>query len=191
MEHISDDCILYVPYGTSKAYQEDGRYYAFKEIREDSFISRVLNVILYQYYSGKLVVTSYIYNIYLFMGLVFIFIIFISYCYYKLRKWNTNFQISPIKSIFKIIVTIIMSTLILSIMIAVWFITYWGIYNHLFINEWIRIITSNVIAIPFSYILTSFILTGEKNLFKYGYFDIKQIIATYYRSIIAPRSKPI
>lgn len=196
MKYISDDCILYVPYGTSKAYQEDGRYYAFKEIREDSFISRVLNVILYQYYSGKLVVTSYINNIYLFMGLVFIFIIYISYCYYKLRKWNMNFQISPIKSIFKIIFAIIMSTLILSIMIAVWFITYWGIYNNLlynnlFINGWIRIITSNVIAIPFSYILTSFILTGEKNLFKYGYFDIKQIIATYYRSIIAPRSKQI
>lgn len=191
MEHIGNDCILYVPYGTSKVYQEDGRYYAFKEIREDSFISRILNVILYQYYSGRLVVTSYIDNIYLFIGLAFILIIYISYCYYKFRKWNTDFHVSPIKSIIKIIVAMIISILISTIMIAVWFIAYWGIYNNLSINGWIRIITSNVIAIPFSYILTSFILTGEKNLFKYGYFDIKQIIATYYRSIIAPRSKQI
>lgn len=46
-----------------------------------------------------------------------------------------------------------------------------------------RIFLSNLIAAPFSYILISFVFTGEINIFKYGYFEIKSIIIAKYKCI--------
>lgn len=183
MGYIGEDCILYVPYGTSKAYQEDGRYYVFKEIREDSFITRILNIMLYQYYTGKQVVKSEVNNIYWLVCLLIFIILYTAYCYYKLKRWKISFRVSPKTSIPRILFIIIMSMLITVIMFVVWFITYWGIYNNIFMNGWINIVVSNLIAIPFSYILASFIFTGEINLFKYGCFEVKRIIISKYKSI--------
>lgn len=183
MEYIGDDCILYVPYGTSKAYQEDGRYYAFKEIREDSLITRILNTMLYQYYTGKLFVKLIVHDTVLLVSLFMLFVFYMAYCYYKFKKWKISFRISPKKSILIILSIIFSSMLITTIMIVVWFITYWGIYSNIFINEGMRIFLSNLIAAPFSYILISFVFTGEINIFKYGYFEIKSIIIAKYKCI--------
>lgn len=183
MEDIGEDCILYVPYGTSKAYQEDGRYYAFKEIREDSFTTRILNIMLFQYYTGKQVVKSEAHNVYWLVCLLVFIMFYTAYCYYKLKKWKISFRASLKTSILRILSIIITSMSITTIMFAVWFITYWGIYNNIIMNGWIKIIISNLIAIPFSYILISFIFTGEINIFKYGCFEIKSIIIARYKCI--------
>lgn len=189
MNFIGDDCILYVPYGTSKAYIDDGRYYAFKEIREDSFISRILNVLLFQYYSGKRVIESEVHNVYWLVCLLVSILFYTAYCYYKLKKWKISFRVSLKTSILRILSIVISSISITTIMIMVWFISYWGIYNNIIMNEWIKIIISNLIAIPFSYILISFIFTGEINIFKYGYFEIKSIIITQYKCITSLENK--
>lgn len=189
MEYIGEDCILYVPYGTSQAYQEDGRYYAFKEIREDSFMTRILNVMLFQYYTGKQVVKSEVHNIYWLVCLLVFIMFYTAYCYYKLKRWKISFRVSLKTSILRILSIIISSMSITTIMLVVWFITYWGIYNNIFVNLWIKIIISNLIAVPFSYILISFIFTGEINIFKYGYFEIKSVIIAKYKSTTYLRNK--
>lgn len=142
MEYIGEDCILYVPYGTSQAYQEDGRYYAFKEIREDSFMTRILNVMLFQYYTGKQVVKSEVHNIYWLVCLLVFIMFYTAYCYYKLKRWKISFRVSLKTSILRILSIIISSMSITTIMLVVWFITYWGIYNNIFVNLWIKIIIS-------------------------------------------------
>lgn len=178
-----------MPYGTSKAYIEDGRYYKFKEIREDSFISRILNVLLFQYYSGKQVIESEVHNVYWLVCLLVSILFYTAYCYYKFKKWKISFRVSLKTSILRILSIIISSISITTIMIMVWFITYWGIYDNIIMNGWIKIIISNLIAIPFSYILISFIFTGEINIFKYGYFEIKSIIITQYKCITSLENK--